>query len=139
MLIRSISSYSHLDDEARGARGVERMGQGGFQYRGGLVYPDELYAQLPGLWHQSGGRLLADAYLGNLPQEDVGGVDVNHHVCPREVRIDVVCHLLNHRPMTVTRKDAVHVEVEGGYTTLHGVDAQGIEGGIDIHGTLEFV
>ena len=64
-------------------------------------------------------------------------MNINDHVGSLDVFDDGMGGLLGHGSLRVTRKDAVHVEVEVGYAPLYGVNAKWIECRIDLQCTRE--
>ena len=64
-------------------------------------------------------------------------MNVDNEVGAAEVFQYGMGHLLGHRPLAVAGEDAVHVEVEVGYAALYGVDAERVEGRVDVNLPVE--
>ena len=130
-------AYTHLHYQAWCTRTVERVSQCGLQYGGSIVHPYEICAKVLSKWHQPLGILNIDPHLRCLTQIEIARVNVNDHVGSLDVLDDGMGSLLGHGSLRVTRKDAVHVEVEVGYAPLNGVYAKRIECRIDFQCTSE--
>ena len=67
-----------------------------------------------------------DAGLGNLPQENVAGMNVNAKIRSGNVLHDFCSHMLCYGSLLASRKNPVHVQVKHRNTPGYGVHAQGI-------------
>ena len=109
------------------------MGKGGFKYGGGIVNPDEVYAEMMGERHERFLIINVDAHLWRLAKIQVTRMYVKNEVGTFQVFNYLIGSLFGKRTMLYARKDTVHVEVEVGDATLYGVYAERIEGWINLN------
>ena len=100
--------------------------------------PEKVQIQKPGQRHQSVGGELIDADLRHFVEKDVAGMDVYDHIGAAQILKNIIGGVFRHASERIAGENAVHVEVEAGQSAGDGIDAQRIEGGIDVHGTVEF-
>ena len=99
--------------------------------------PNEIYTHFLCQRHQFLLVQNIDANLRSFPKIEVTGVNVNNQVGTFQIFDDGIGCLFCHRSVLITRKDAVHIEVEVWDSPLYGVNTQRVEGGIDFHRSIQ--
>lgn len=103
------------------------------------MHPDEIHVEQLGIRHQLLRRMFVDAYLRYFPQENVAGMDIDYHIRSLQVAQEGIGHLFGHGSVRIAGEDAIHVQVEARDAPGDGVDAQRIQCGINLHGTVQFL
>ena len=99
--------------------------------------PDEIHVQHPRPRHQRFRHVDVDAHLRNLAQENVARMNVNHHVCPFQIVQNLISSPFCHRSVRIAREDAVHIQIESRHTPHNRINAQWIQGGINLDRSIE--
>ena len=82
---------------------------------------------------------LVDAHLRRLAQEDIGGVDVDDHIRALHVAQHLRRDIFRRRAGFRAGEHAVHIQIEHRDAARDLVDAERIEGGIDVHKAIEML
>ena len=99
--------------------------------------PYEINVQFPRQRHQRLRSFLRNADLRHLPQIYVGGMDVDRNVRTAHILNSLMGNVLRCGTVRGTGKYPVHVQIEQRHTALDRVDAQRIQGWININGAAQ--
>ena len=109
------------------------MGDGGLQHRHRAVEPDEVQVQLVGQRDEDPGELLVDPDLGDLPEEDVAGMDVDDQVGPGQALHDGMGDPVGDVAAGGAGEVPVQVGIEDRQRPGQGVEPQGVEGRVEVN------
>ena len=126
-------SHAHFHHKGRCTDAVEGIGQRGFQHGGSSVNPDKVHIQLSGIGHQRIPGQCVNPHLRDLPQENIAGMDVDHHVAAGQVLHNSGGDIFRHGAVLLTGENPVHIQIKGRDAPGNGVDAQRIQRRIHIH------
>ena len=101
------------------------------------MHPNKVHPKMFGKGHQPLSVLYVDTHLWRLPQIEIAGMDINHHISPFDILDDSMCRLFGHRPLRVTRKNTVHIQIEVRYATLDCIDTKRVQCWIYFQRTIQ--
>ena len=137
ILLGQPHAHAHFHHQARSADAVQAPGQGAFQHGSRTVHPDKIHIHVAGHRHQLVCRQLIDAYLGQLPQKNIAGMDIHCQVSPLDIVHDFLCHILMHGAALAARENPVHIQVKARQAAINSAYAHRIKGWINLHAPQE--
>ena len=101
------------------------------------MYPDKVRIQQTGIGNQGIRGSFIDTYLRGFPEENIGGMDINCHICTTHILHNLCRNIFCCGAGIGAGKNTVHIQIKFGYGTHDAVNTQRIECGINVHDTIQ--